>query len=131
MYMRRLQLFFNYLGLYTRSLAGSKKFRVKLSHICTTDNIIATGQEYQYKEGKYVEKIIIESIRVRGFYITIEVFLVDENRRFTCESRFVDFGYTGMWRIYDKDTYDIERARRERKKPIDTSWMDDIETIYI
>ena len=97
MYIKRLQLFFHYLGLYARSLAGCKQFRVKLSHICTTDNIIATGQEYQYREGRYVERIIIESIRIRGFYITMEVFLVDENRRFTCESRFVDFGYMGRF----------------------------------
>jgi hypothetical protein len=131
LHIKRLQNYFHYLGLYTRSLAGCKKFRVNLSHICTTDNIIAEDQEYQYKEGRYVKKVIIESIRFRNFFITLGIYLVDENRRFTCESRFINIGYSGMWRIYDKDTYDLEKSREERNKPVDTSWLDDIETIYI
>ena len=130
-FMQRTRNFTHYLELWIRSRAGYRKFRLKNSLNCTSDGILAEGMEYQYREGMYVERIIIESISFSNFYMTFKVYFIEDDRRIDCVSRFEDIGYSGMWRFYDKGTYDIEKCRRQRKKIIDSSRLDDIETIYI
>ena len=130
-FMRKMLNFFHYHELYIRSLAGSRRLRIDNSSICTSGNLVAEGMEYQYKEGLNVHRIIIESIKFRRFFMHFGTYFIEENRRITCSTKFKDFGYSGMWRIYDKGTFDIEAFRREKKRVIENMNLDDIPTLYI
>ena len=123
--------FLHYTGLRMKAMSGCKTFRVNNSTICTNNNIITKGGEYQYREGSFVERAIIENISFKDFFMTLDIFLIDEDRRVTCETRFINIGYHGMWRIWDAGTYDIEKSRQHRNRPIDRSFLADIETIVL
>ncbi len=123
--------FLHYTGLCMRAMSGCKTYRVNNSSICTNNNTITKGGEFQYKEGRFVERAIIENISFKNYFMTLEIFLIDKDRRFTCETRFINIGYSGMWRIWDAGTYDIEKYRQLRNRPVDRSLLDGIETIVV
>jgi hypothetical protein len=117
--------------LWIRKMLGNKTFKVDSPHICTTDNVISVGEEYQYKEGGFLERVIIEDISFRRLFMILEVYFIDQDRWVICEHKMAQYGHMGMWRIWDKGRYDLEEWRRERNKPVDQSLLDSIPVIYI
>jgi len=123
--------YLKYAGLWLRKLLGYKTFRIDQFIVCTSDQTITIGGEYQYREGSMLERAIIEDISFSKFFIELKIFLPDEGRRFTCCHRFVNIGYSGMWRIWDKGYYDIEEWKMERSCPVDLSFLDSLPVIEI
>jgi len=95
---------------------GFKTFQVDISHISTKDRKIAKGMECQYKEGSTLERAIIEDIYFRNNLINLKIRFIETGRTITCDSVLDGAGYGGMWRIYDKDHYDIDEWRREENE---------------
>jgi len=92
------------------------------SHICTDDNIVEVGGEYQYSEDGYIANIVIlkdNSGKEGHMFMEFKVRIQD----ILCWSRYgkgigpkkgdeVDLGssdhggaYSGMWRIWKRDEY--------------------------
>ena len=124
-------LYKQYFGLKIRKLLGYKTFRVEIGTICTKDNIITVGGVYQYREGGLLEKVIIEDIRFKDLFLELKVWFTDQKRYVTCTHIMVDCGYAGMWRIWDKDHYDINEWRSEHNQPVDQALLDSIPVIYL
>lgn len=119
-----------FIKLWLQKKSGCKTFRITISTICTTDQVISTGGEYQYKEGGMLEAVIIEEINFKNFFLEVTLYFIEMDRRITCFHRMVDAGYVGMWRIWDKGHYDIEEWRKEREE-IDLEGLDSIPVIRI
>ena len=124
-------LYKQYLGLKIRKLLGYKTFRVEMGTICTKDNIITVGGVYQYREGGLLEKVIIEDIRFKDLFLELKVWFTDQKRYVICTHIMVDCGYPGMWRIWDKDHYDIDEWHRDHNRPVDQALLDSIPVIYL
>jgi hypothetical protein len=124
-------LYKQYFGLKIRKLLGYKTFRLEMGTICTKDYIITVGGEYQYSEGGLLEQVIIEDILFKNFFLELIVWFMDQKRYVTCTYRMVDCGYPGMWRIWDKNHYDIDEWRSEHNCPVDQKLLDSIRIIYL
>lgn len=125
-----LRLLIHYLNLKLRQVLGFKTFKAHCSNICTNNGKITVRQEYQYREGSYLERVIAEDVSFKDFFINVRLNFIDENRRITCSHTMRPFTYSGMWRIWDKGHHDIEEWRRERDG-IDYSALDNIPVIEI
>ena len=123
--------FLHFLKLRIRKLFGQKTFRVNTSSICTKNDIISIGQEYQYKEGSTLERIILEDIYFKEFFIYVRVNFFELGRTITCSHVMKQSGYMGMWRIWDKDYYDIEEWKRDYCEPVDLAALEGIPVIYL
>lgn len=124
-------LYKEYAILKLQRLFGFKRFRMNIGTVATKDNILAIGREYQYKEGSHLERVRIEDVCFRNYYIEVKInFLEQDNRIITCSHKFVDCGYSGMWRLWDKDKFDIEEWRKEMEG-IDYSHLDNLPVIEI
>ena len=94
-------------------LLGFKTFHVNISNISTKNKKITIGQECQYKEGSTLERAVIEDIYFEKYLINLKIRFIETGRSFICNHVLDGIGYAGMWRIFDKDHYDIEEWRRE------------------
>lgn len=121
----------HYMKLWFLKLLGNKTFKVDSSNICTLDQVITVGNEYQYREGSMLEKVIIEDISFKDFFINVKVYFFELDRRVTCTHLMVPSGYSGMWRIWDKGHYDIEEWRQDHSCPVDQALLDNIPVIYL
>jgi hypothetical protein len=124
------RLFFQYQTLKVREILGYKSFKVSSSNICTTNNEIVVNREYQYREGSHLERVIVEGISFKKFFIKVELFFIDENRKVACAHTLRPFGYSGMWRLWDKGHYDIENWKK-RVAAIDHSALDNLPVIEL
>lgn len=124
-------LYKQYFGLKIRKLLGFKTFRTRMGTIATKNGIISIGGEYQYKEGGTLERVIIENIDFKNFYLEVKLHFIDQKRRIKCTHKLVDAGYPGMWRLWDKDQYDIEEWHRDMGIPRDYSHLDNLPVIEI
>ena len=109
-------LYLHYALLRIRKLLGCKTFRVNIYNICTKNKIIAIGQQCQYKEGSTLERAVIEDIHFKKYLLVLKIRFTETGSSFTCDHLLVHVGYAGMWRIYDRDHYDIEEWRREENE---------------
>jgi hypothetical protein len=123
--------YFRFAVLWFKKLLGYQTFKINHYTICTKDHTITVGWEYQYKEGSMLERAVIEDISFRKFFLELKIYLPDNGRRFTCSHLFVNIGYSGMWRIWDKGNYDIDEWKRERACSVDTSFLDSLPVIEI
>ena len=94
-----------FIWLWFLKLMGYKTFRIDHSVICTTGGILTIGAEYQYREGGYLERVIIEDIDFKGWFIILKLWFIDRNRH---DHKMVNCNYAGIWRIWDKDHYTLE-----------------------
>jgi hypothetical protein len=78
-----------------------------------------------------LEQVIIEVISFKDFFINVKVFFSGHYRRVICTHLMTPCGYSGMWRIWDKNHYDIEEWRREHNCPVDQTMLDSIPVIYL
>lgn len=124
-------LYKKYFILMIRKLLGYRTFKISIGNICTRDEIITIGKEYQYKEGCRLERVKVEDVRFRNYYIEVKVNFFERNKIINCDHLFVNAGYAGMWRLLDKDMYDIDEWRREMEKPHDYSHLDDLPVIKL
>lgn len=124
-------LYKEYTKLKLRKILGFKSFKTNIGTIATKDGIITIGCEYQYKEGSCLERVIIENIDFRDFYLEVKLNFFEQKRRIKCTHRYVDAGYSGMWRLWDKGKYDIEEWRRDMEIPRDYSHLDNLPVIEI
>ena len=122
--------FLRYLKLRIQKLSGYKTFKTDCSTICTRNYIITIGEEYQYKEGHMLERIIIEDISFRHFFIYVKVHFIEMDRTITVSHVMKNMGYMGMWRIWDKDHFDIEEWKRDFE-PVDQAALDSLPVIYV
>lgn len=109
----KVKSIFQYIILIIRQYAGCKNFKVLSSNICTKDNVICIDEEYKYKEGRFLERAIIKEIKFQNFFIHLKVYFCDLDETTLCSHSLKPYGYSGMWRIMDKD-YE-ERKRRKAK----------------
>ncbi|NLH57376.1 MAG: hypothetical protein GX467_11080 [Rikenellaceae bacterium] len=110
-----IKLVLHYQGLKIRELLGYKKFRLKCSNICTENETLTIGEEYQFREGSCLERVIVEKIYFKKFILHVNLFFIDENRHLHCFHTLNTGGYMGMWRIWDIDTYDIVQWKRDNE----------------
>jgi len=120
----------HYLKLRIQKLFDEKTFFVRSSNICTKKDRISIGEEYQYKAGSTLERIIVEDIDFKDFFIYVKIHFIEQNRSVTCSHVLKLMGYSGMWRIWDKDHYDIEEWKADRQ-PIDLAALDGLPVIYV
>ena len=123
--------YLHFFELWILKMLGNKTFKIDSSHICTSDNVISVGKEFQYREGSMLEQVIIEDISFKDFFINVKVFFSGHYRRVICTHLMTPCGYSGMWRIWDKNHYDIEEWRREHNCPVDQTMLDSIPVIYL
>lgn len=127
-----MRLFFHYHLLILKKLLGHKKFKINNSNVCTSNNIIRIGSEYQLREGSSLERVIIEKVWFKHFFLFIRVLLIDENKSIGCSHTMKPIGYSGIWRLWDKDHYDIKQWRKEQEEEeIDYDALDNIPVIEI
>jgi hypothetical protein len=89
-------------------MMGFKTFRVDHPTVSTKDKTLTIGKEYQLKEGGYIDRIIIENISFINYCLRVKIFLIDQQKRTYIEHTLDYYAYAGMWRICDRDKYDIE-----------------------
>jgi hypothetical protein len=106
----------HYVFLRICKLLGFTTFRVNISNISTKNKKITIGQECQYKEGSTLERAVIEDIWFNKYLINLKIRFIETSHSFVCNHVLDGIGYAGMWRIYDKDYYDIEEWRREENQ---------------
>jgi predicted dithiol-disulfide oxidoreductase (DUF899 family) len=104
--------YLHFFELWILKLLGNKTFKIDSSYICTSNNAISVGKEFQYREGSMLEQVIIEDISFKDFFINVKAFFSEQDRRVICTHLMTPRGYSGMWRIWDKNHYDIEEWRR-------------------
>jgi hypothetical protein len=54
--------YLHFFELWILKLLGNKTFKIDSSYICTSNNVISVGKEFQYTEGSMLERVIIEDI---------------------------------------------------------------------
>ena len=123
--------YLHFFELWILKMLGNKTFKIDSSHICTSDNVISIGKEFQYREGSMLEQVIIEDISFKDFFINVKVFFSEQDRRVIYTHLMTLHGYSGMWCIWDKNHYDIEEWRREHNCPVDQTMLDSIPAIYL
>src|ERR1035437_4399047 len=129
-YRMKIQ-YLHFIELWIFEMLGNKTFKIDSSHICTSDNVISVGKEFQYREGSILEQVIIEDISFKDFFINVKMFFSEQDRRVIYTHLMTPCGYSGMWRIWDKDHYDIKECPREHSCPIDQTMLDSIPAIYL
>ncbi len=125
-----MKLFFHYHMLSLKEILGFKDFKIDSSNICTTDNIISVGKEYQYREGSFLERVILERVWFKHFFLHVTLYLIDEKRSIKCAHTLRPIGYSGMWRIWDKGHYNIEQWKKDHED-IDYSALENLPVIEI
>ena len=87
---------------------------MKFDHnqICTTGHEVVVGNQYQYSEDGYIADVTIladegddEGI---GFKLRVDKPLnggFAKGAEFSCWAAKGHYAYSGMWRLYDLDTY--------------------------
>jgi hypothetical protein len=125
-----MRLFFHYHLLILKKLLGYKTFKINSSNVCTTENEITIGKEYQLRSGSTLERVILEKLWFKHFFLYISVYLIDEKKSIKCSHTFLQIGYSGMWRLWDKDYYDYNEWMEFRKN-IDYSALDDLPVITL
>lgn len=100
--------------LKLKKLLGYKTFHIKSRNIGTQDKKITLNQEYQYREGSYLARAIVKKIKFKDFFLYVRLYLPDMDRTINLNHTMaIAAGYGGMWRIYDKDLWDMEKYLRE------------------
>ncbi|HON69832.1 MAG: hypothetical protein WBJ36_08805 [Tenuifilum sp.] len=112
-----VKAFFIYQWLKLRIIFGCKTFKLNLSsNVCTKDKTLTIGKEYQYSESCILERAIVEKICFKKFFLHVDLYFIDSNRHIKVSHIMAPIGYMGMWKICDKDFYDIELFRSEGVK---------------
>lgn len=125
-----MKLLFHYHLLVLKKALGFKTFKIDSSNICTTNSTITEGNEYQYRAGSSLERVIVESVWFEHFFLHVSLYLIDENRSIKCDHTLLPIGYSGMWRLWDKDYYNIDKWK-SNKQEIDCSALDNLPFIEI
>jgi hypothetical protein len=94
-YRMKIQYLY-FFELWILKMLGNKTFKIDSSHICTSDNVILVGKEFQYREGSILEKVIIEDISFKDFFINVKVFFFEQDRRVIYTHLMTPRGYSGM-----------------------------------
>ena len=84
---------------------------IDLPVIKTTDQRMKIGEVYQFREGGYLVDVKLEEIRFEDhfFYVNLRV-LEESNELIECSHKVAEgVVFTGMWALYDKDTYTIRQ----------------------
>jgi hypothetical protein len=79
----------------------NKTHIVKHNCICTRDYILTEGNEYILKEGPRKQVIVVEKIIENSEWLTLLCFFPEESEIKELTHINTDFGYSGMWRIFD------------------------------
>jgi len=89
--------------------------KFKSAHIVTSDNEIITGMEYAYKEGSFRAKLKVLENNSNKKLIAFNLQVIESNREerppgyiFSVDATYSNFGYGGMWRLWDVKRYDEE-----------------------
>jgi hypothetical protein len=82
------------------------------NQICTTNNEIEVGETYCYKEDSFIAqvKVLDDNTKPNGIGFELEVIksylnLMKAGDIFSVWAADGKYGYSGMWRLYDKGTY--------------------------
>lgn len=84
------------------------------NHICTTNNEVEVGKEYQYSEEGHVCDVVVLEQEEKEDWFEFKLKVLTTSRTtdffskgnvFTCGAVKGMYAYSGMWRLYDKGTY--------------------------
>ena len=84
---------------------------IDLPVIKTTDQRMKIGEVYQFREGGYLVDVKLEEIRFEDHFFYVDLRVLDEsNELIECSHKATeDVVFTGMWALYDRDTYGIRK----------------------
>ena len=123
-----MKLFFHYHRLVLMKVLGFKTFKIDSSNVCTTDSTITVGNEYQFREGSFLERVILERVCFKHFFLHVSLYLIDEKRSIKCDHTLRPIAYSGIWRLWDKGHYDIEEWKKDHED-IDYSTLENLPVI--
>lgn len=94
------------------------------AHICTNDGKITVGEVYQYKEALLIRDVKLEELyRLDQIWcfklLRLESVKSDDTYTVSFNADHQNYAYSGMWRLWGKDTFDIEKARQIRQRLLD------------
>ncbi len=80
------------------------------NQICTTGNDVTVGQKYIYKEDSYIADVIVlkDNSDEKGIGFKLKVLKENYqlcNKTFDCWAATGNYGYSGMWRLFDYGSY--------------------------
>lgn len=127
----KLKFLLHYHWLVLKKMMGYKIFKISHTCVATADDIVTIGKEYQYREGGMLERITVDNIRFDKFFLNVRVYFIDLDRYCNVSHTFRPYGYSGMWRIWDKNHYDLEEWRQEHSEPVDQALFDSLPVIEI
>jgi hypothetical protein len=95
-----------------------EEYRFKNSWICTSNGVIQEEEKYQYKEGSYIKDVQLLSVIEDGEWWQFKLLFLEDSRVNTVSFHkdAQNIGFMGMWRLYDQDTFDIEKAGNYKRE---------------
>ena len=78
------------------------------NQICTKDNEVEVGKDYDYKEDSSIfrVRVVKEESDKEGIGFKLEILEGPEKgTSFSCWAANGKYAYSGMWRLYDLNTY--------------------------
>ena len=79
--------------------------------ICTEEQTIEVGKQYQYKEDSLIADVEVLSVEETDIWFDMELKIIKSNidvgdaKVFTAGASKGKFAYSGMWKLYDLGTY--------------------------
>lgn len=102
--------------LKLKNLLGYKTFHIQSRNIGTQDKKITLNQEYQYREGSTLERVIVKDVKFKNFFLHVKFYFVDLDRTLTFRHTMaITGGYGASWRIHEIDFYDIEKWKKDEE----------------
>ena len=96
-----------------------KTFKIQNNCICTTEGILIEGEAYFYKEGSYKTRVVLEKVVENDEWLKLLVFFPDRKQRIEVSHLNGNYGYSGMWQLYDWNEdrmEEIEESNRMRRE---------------
>lgn len=102
--------------LKLKKLLGYKTFHIQSGNIGTLDKKITLNQEYQYREGSTLERVIVKDVSFKGFFVKVKLYMVDLDITFNpFHTMAITGGYGASWRIHEIDFYNIEKWKKDEE----------------
>lgn len=130
---RRTMRCCNYYKLKALRALSFTTLIVNSASVYTSDMRLSVGEEYQFREGGYVARVILEDFRFKKQFFFVYLRFIDEGQRLSqCCERFTSTaGFSGMWTLNNKGRYNLEKFRKRRERLLAEEQPGDLEVIWL
>jgi hypothetical protein len=100
---------------HPKNAEGFTCFRIKHPFICTTNQEVFIGDEYQYKKGPLVAKVRVNNITFQNMTMKMSLYFIDEDKCAHVYQSLEEHGDQEGWSLHDKDRYNLKAFAILRK----------------